>query len=455
MAYNHSPKKLGIFGHVGNTNLGDEAIIAAVIENIRQRLPDAKIYAFTINPQDTSKRHGLIAYPIRRIENKKSHSRKSSNLNTVCDQNLYGKPKIRQRIKSLIKTKPEMYAFLVRIRDNFISLPKIPKEILFLTQSYNNLKGFDLLIIAGSQQLIDYVGGPWGFPYTLYKWTLIARMLNTKVAFLSVGAGPIRSSLGKYFARKALSAAVYRSYRDKTSKKCIQQLSVPGDLFVCPDLAFSLKVPGGNDRDSAGSQRRVVGINPVPFYDNRYWLGASKSSYRTYIQKLADFALWLIEKGYSVHIFPTQLHLDPPVICDIRLALEKSVSSYREDSIVDRPINSFNELIAAMSAMEIAVATRYHGVVLSYVLGKPVLGIAYHQKTADLMSQMGQSKYALSIHDIKLDEMKDRFIALQRERCEVTKDIKTKTQQWRKDLQIQYDKIIRLVNCGDPGEEQY
>ena len=46
-------------------------------------------------------------------------------------------------------------------------------------------KGIDLLIIAGSQQLIDYIGGPWAHSYTLFKWTLLAKAVNAKVAFVA------------------------------------------------------------------------------------------------------------------------------------------------------------------------------------------------------------------------------------------------------------------------------
>ena len=58
--------RVGILGHVGNENLGDEAIIAAVIQNIRRRVPDAEINGFTLNPADTLERHGIVSFPIRR-----------------------------------------------------------------------------------------------------------------------------------------------------------------------------------------------------------------------------------------------------------------------------------------------------------------------------------------------------------------------------------------------------
>ena len=58
--------RVGILGHVGNENLGDEAIIAAVIQNIRRRWPDAEIRGFTLVPADTEERHGIPSFPIRR-----------------------------------------------------------------------------------------------------------------------------------------------------------------------------------------------------------------------------------------------------------------------------------------------------------------------------------------------------------------------------------------------------
>ena len=45
-------------------NLGDGAIMDAVISNIRRRLPDAPIYGITMHPVDTLQRHGMPSYPI-------------------------------------------------------------------------------------------------------------------------------------------------------------------------------------------------------------------------------------------------------------------------------------------------------------------------------------------------------------------------------------------------------
>ena len=59
------PVRIGVFGHYGNKNLGDEAIVAAVIQNLRLRIPNVELEGLSINPIDTEKRHGIPSFPIR------------------------------------------------------------------------------------------------------------------------------------------------------------------------------------------------------------------------------------------------------------------------------------------------------------------------------------------------------------------------------------------------------
>ena len=56
-------KRIAIYGNVGTLNLGDEATIAAVIQNIRLRAPTADLFAFVLYPQDTKERHGTPSVP--------------------------------------------------------------------------------------------------------------------------------------------------------------------------------------------------------------------------------------------------------------------------------------------------------------------------------------------------------------------------------------------------------
>src|SRR5262249_61198590 len=105
-------------------------------------------------------------------------------------------------------------------------------NLIFLAQSSTRLKGTDLLIVTGGNQLIDYFGGVWGFPFTLLTWCLLARMRGARVAFLSVGAGPLSSALGGGFWRWSLALADYCSFRDESSRVLGQELGFAGQSHV-------------------------------------------------------------------------------------------------------------------------------------------------------------------------------------------------------------------------------
>jgi len=431
--------RIGILGHVGTLNLGDETIIASVIRSIRSRYPSAEITGFTINPEDTHQRHGIAAFPIRRIPKRDSAGSLETETNTSSQV-----ARLLKKIKYGLKGVPTLYRVLKGAQDSLKAVWNSMQELAFLVRSYRNLKGTDILIIAGSQQLNDYFGGPWGFPYTLLKWGLVAKMAGTKVAFLSGGAGPLNTRLGRFFVKRALALTSYHSYRDDSSRKFIEKLGVPGENVVCPDLVFGFQVPTTAEvpRPRSGP---IVGINPVPYFDGRYWPEHNPDIYEKYVQKLASFSSWLIETGHSVFFFPTQLRADPPVIEDIRLAMRSCGPSGCETLVLDRPVHSFDDLIAGISMTDFVIASRYHGVILSEILNRPVVGIAYHKKTIDLMAELGQVEYALDIQSFELEELKERFLSLSSKAEAVKKLTQERVRQHFQAVENQYDRVSRLL----------
>jgi polysaccharide pyruvyl transferase WcaK-like protein len=436
----HRARRIGIFGHVGNKNLGDEAIIAAVIQNIKRRRPEAQIYGFTLNPEDTENRHKITAFQIQR------HRGLRRNVNELTTSKIsQGLTSASERVKSKIKSIRVVYVLLRGMKRSWDIFWGSLAEVRFLVQCYRNLKGIDLLIIAGSQQLIDYIGGPWEHSYTVFKWVLLAKSVKAKVAFVSVGAGPIRSSLGKCFVRNSLLLASYRSYRDETSRRLAETLGISGQNTVFPDLVYSLQIDLPSTNSLSHESPPIVGINPVPFFDEQHWLGANPREYAIYISKLAIFALWLIQRGYRILFFPTQLRLDPPVITDIKNLMHANSNGYLEQKIFEKPIYSFDDLVSAIRMTNIVVATRFHGIIIPFVLNRPVLGIAYQKKTIDLMAQMGQSEYVVDIHSFDADSLKARFMLLESRSEKIKEEIEHHKSAFCHALQSQYDQVLNLV----------
>jgi len=438
-------KKIGILGHVGNENLGDEAIISAVIQNIKSRLPTAEICGFTIRPEDTLQRHHIAAVRLRRrTANSSAEMAKSNSSSGLShDDQRTG---ILSKLKSRLNRIPCLPFAYRKFQELITFMYVVVVEPVFLVRCYQCMAGVDLLLIAGSSQLIDYVvGGAWGHPYTILKWTLLAKLRNAKVAFISCGAGPVQTRLGRLFLRLSLSIADYRSCRDEGSRMYVEKLGVSKAIKVFPDLAYGLHVDEASTRGRTSVRRPVIGINAVPFSDPKAWVGGGTVVYQAYILKLAMFARWLISRGYAVTFFPTQLRADPAVVNDLlRLTTGLTEKELRQH-IVECRINSFDDLAKTISLTHMVVSTRFHGIVISYLVNKPVLGIAYAEKTHDLMKQMGQAEYVIDILSFDLAQIQERFIALEKKQNEIKVEIFERLAGFRTALAQQYEEAFDLI----------
>jgi polysaccharide pyruvyl transferase WcaK-like protein len=425
-------KKVAIFGHVGKGNLGDEATMTAVIQNIRLRHPRAEICAFTLNPADTRERHQIPAFPIRRLKTparpEMAHPEKAA------------PPRPPGRFRQWVKKIPVLGPLLRDLKQTALSIWACVGSLAFLMKSSPRLKGTDLLIIVGSNQLMDYYGGPLGFPFTLLGWSLMAKGRGVKLAFVSVGAGPVTTYLGKLFLRWALALADYRSLRDESSRRLIAGLGFGGVNRVFPDLVHGLRLPGvfGNGRHFSG----VVGINPLPFHDSRYWPEDKPGLYRRYIETLAAFAVWLIKAGQKVVLFPTQVYADPPVIQDVESLIGARLPAAFRGSLMCPPVSSLEDLLAVIAGTDMVVASRFHGIIFSFLQGKPVIGLSYFQKMDDLMADMGQGEFVADIRRVDVPWLVSRFERLRVEAAAVRSRIEARRSDYGTALERQYGLLL-------------
>lgn len=450
MTNSESRRRIGIFCHGGTQNLGDEALFAAVIQNVRLRLPDATVIGFTINPKDSQERHGIPCFPIRRTSEVES----ASSPNVPCNSTVSNPSEptrnrgVLARLKRLVRAMPGLRLAALGTRRFVRAVAAVLAEPRFLVHSYRRLSGIELLLVAGSQQLNDGYGGAWGFPYTLLKWTLLCKFMGTKIAILSVGAGPIDSPISKFFFRRALNWVEYRSYRDAFSSRLIQNMGVRGSHPVFPDLAYSLRF-AAPAKPPEKTSLTIVGINPVPYYDNFYWYSPDPARYNDYVQKFARFSDWLVKTGHGVLFFPTQTRADVLTINDIHVALNGSSQSL---NILPRnAIRTFEDLISEISRADIVIANRYHGILISLILNKPVLAVAYHEKSRALLEQVGQGEYVLDIKDFKTEDLIERLKAMEANATTIRARIAESMAPLQEALQAQYDTVLGLIGVKGSG----
>jgi polysaccharide pyruvyl transferase WcaK-like protein len=442
---------IGVFGHYGNKNLGDEAIIQAVIQNIRQRAPSAQIIGFSIKPEDTTARYGIESYPIRKLH--PATSQNDSNDDTSPQRNSESSETtdcsakqndIIAKVKKNIKGLPLVYQLGKAVLRSGSFMVNLFEEGSFLCLSYKRLKTIDILMVTGSNQFLDNFGGPWGFPYTLLKWSILSKMTGTKLHFLCVGAGPINLKLSKVFIRWALGFADYVSLRDVSSEKLIKEIGYKGKTFVYPDLAYSLSVdhitPTKLPDCLSNKTFPIIGINPMPVYDSRYWCESDNAKYNKYIEKMVEFTSRLLDNEYPFFFFPTQ-EKDTNVINDILDAIQKNRNITNIDNYILQN-NTVDELISNLMAFDATLATRFHGTVLSFHTDKPMLGICYYRKSSELMSEMGQGSYALDLDSFTADDLWVRFETLLANFVKEKQKIEHKNREYQALLDVQYNKIL-------------
>jgi polysaccharide pyruvyl transferase WcaK-like protein len=442
--------RIGVFGHYGNKNLGDESIIEAAIQNIRAKCPDVQIVGFSINPEDTSRRYNIPAFPIRRL--KKSNSRVSSNhLAPPDEESLHISPSGRQfqnrfsALKQKVKDVPILSNGL-RVARYLITMPKqLFGELRFILNAYRLLKDIHVLMITGSNQFLDNFGGPWAFPYTLLKWAALAKMAGLKVYFVSVGAGPLSQPLSHIFIRWALRFSDYTSLRDPGSQKLIQKCGYKGTTHVCPDIAHSLQIEHIQPRQLSGGMESkrlpIIGINPMPLYDSRYWCVHDEQKYNAYLNKLVQFSNQLLSEKYPLFFFATQ-EKDNNVINDILPLLDSSYLQARPIESLVLYSNTVDELMSVISSADIVVATRFHGTVLSLLTEKPLLGICYYRKARELMIDMGQGEYAVDLDTFSVEDLWKRFKRLEANRAAEKEQIRKHNLAYSVALNEQYDRLF-------------
>ena len=404
-----SRKKICFFGHFGKFNSGNDGTLLAILYNLRRFLPEAAVTCICDRPEAVAATHKIKAIPIS------------------------------STIVKLWNPRTRLARLLRRV---FIG---VPRELWRYVCAFKALKGMDMLIIPGTGLLTDAYGlQNWG-PYSVFKWSLMGKLRGCKLLFVSVGAGPIYSSLGRHLVRSALSLADFRSYRDEPSMKYVEGIGLCAKHDrVYPDLVFSLPksvMPHDEDRER---RKRVVGLGLMEYAGRYSVANPSGEIYTAYLECLVIFVEWLLVNNYDIRLLIGDA-CDTPVIEEFESLLNRRLELFDEKRVINEPTLSVEQLLSQIAATDIVVATRFHNVLLALLLNKPVISISFHHKCASLMSEMGLSDYCHDINHMNADRLIEQFQDVERNAEKLKPVIRQKVEQSRKALDEQYNLIFKCV----------
>lgn len=441
--------KVGLLSPCGHGNLGDAAIQQAVIAELRSRYPHADIIGITLVPADTFRRHGIRTIPLGGASplhygivpngagsagdlrsdsaNGTTGSRSRSGLSDFLARGVLG---------AMRKLLPKGMPWAIR------------QDLLHWKLAWSTVRDLDWLVVSGGGQIDDFWGGPWGHPWAMFKWSLLARLAGCRVLIVSVGAGTTDAALSRFLIRQALRLAHYRSFRDEGSRDIVRRIGFFRDDPVQPDLAYGLSAPRVNEQSLPRSQaRRRIAIAPMAYARPGIWPAADAERYDRYIQKLSELSVRLLEDGYAVSL----IHSDGPdtkAVTDVHERVTRVIPGACCERFECPHTTQVGQFLAACQGADMIVASRLHGVILSHVIGTPVIALSYDRKVRVAMQETAQEEECLDIDGFSVTEAYRAIRAMLVRHEEHRATVESHVRAFQVRLAQQYDEIFPGVSSA-------
>lgn len=196
---------------------------------------------------------------------------------------------------------------------------------------------------------------------------LLAQRMGLKTIAWSQGIGPLHRGTTRWLTRRSLQGCDAISVRDPGSATLLKDWGIPCDLAPDPVWALEpLPVPGLSDLPAP---RIAVALRPHPA------LTVERLDILTH-------ALKSFQKATDVHVLlvPFQPSRDLPIAEAIKAAMPDT-----SDILV---LNDPHQLRGAFKGVEMAIAMRFHGLIMAAAAECRCFAISYDPKVDQLMTEL-------------------------------------------------------------------
>ncbi|MFC8390816.1 polysaccharide pyruvyl transferase family protein [Streptomyces sp. NPDC057238] len=367
------PPRVGVFGLLGSGNVGNDGSLEAVLGYLRAEHPEAVVDALCGGPEVVTARYGI---PATRLHWYRGEYRTASRAGAVAAKGL--------------------------------------GKLVDVVRTAAWARRHDVVIVPGTGVLETTLPlRPWGFPYSLFLLCAAGRLVGTRVALVSVGAGTIGNRPTRTLTRWSTRLAAYRSYRDAMSRDAMRAMGVDTARDeVYEDLVFALPAPPAS---TPSGPPGLVCVGVMDFHGSNDERDRAEGIHRRYLDGTTRFVRALVEDGRPVRLL-TGDELDRPVADAILDAVDSPLVTVAETA-------SLADLMKEMSAADTVVATRYHNLVCALKTGTPTLALSYSTKSDTLMARMGLGAYCHPARETDADRLLAQFRELERRSAELRRTL--------------------------------
>lgn len=385
--------RVGLFGILGAGNIGNDAQLETVLRYLQAEHPHAAVDAMCTGPERLTREYSIEAVPVR-------WRRK------------YAKQTWHGRARQGAVSEATGHALPGKTATAMKGLEMGVGMIIDAFRIASWVRRHDAVIVPGSGMLETSMPlRPWETPYEMFLLCVAGRLLQTKVALVSVGANVISQRVTGWLSTSAARFAFYRSYRDTLSRNAMRQrgLSTARDR-VYPDLVFGTPVP-----DYPPGDLHTVGVGVLDYYGTNDDRRRAAELHASYMEKMKFFIRWLTDSGYAVRLFVGDTNGgDDSVVQEVLTDIRAHRPDLDPARVSAESVSSFSELMRQMASVGIVVASRYHNVMCAIKLSKPTISIGYSPKNTALMASVGLSEFCQDADSLDTDLLISQFMEAQK-----------------------------------------
>jgi polysaccharide pyruvyl transferase WcaK-like protein len=383
--------RVGLIGHFGIGNLGNDASLDVVAASLVAARPGTTIVPVCHRPGDVAEPWAAHAVPIH----------------------------------------------VPRPRSGPARLGRVLSRARDLRHAADVVRTLDALLVPGTGILDDFGGERGaGFPSTLLQWLGMARLAGVPTGLLSVGAGPFRDRLGRILIRRLVGVVDYRSFRDASSVEFVRGLGAAVGLGdVVPDVVLALPAP-----DSAPSSRSRVVI-AVMQYTGWYHSGLDDRHERAF----ARLAEWALGEGHDVMLLTADAK-DRPATDRVAALVRAATGGSTDARLQQAQAGDLGEVVAAMAGASLVAVTRYHSLVAALVAGRPVVSVGYGSKNDELMAAAGLGDYCQHVETVDAQLLVEQAARALRNGAALAASVTAAGDGFRDRLATQQNAVLDLID---------
>lgn len=385
-----SHPKITLLGSNSGNNLGDAAILSAILESLTKELPDAEFFVPTTNKRFIEKHYGS-SYNVKAVDV----------MPWTGSIRLFGIPTLLCLAKS--------------------DVALICDGIIFGKKFFN--PAFNFLI-------------------TLFLLLPFFKLFRCKLVCFSCGIGPFPVSASRLAARMVMNASDLVIMRERDSKALAEDLGVTQEIFLSGDAAFLNPVNGEEqalkiiDNEGLDPEKEILGINLTSYIDS--WLNkdeqiGDKEEFKKVIIDGISSALNEIDEDLQAVFFSTH-PMDETFASEVAKAVGgKTITNTHYLS---------HDIQAVMRKAGLLIGMRFHSLILASAVETPIVGLVYAPKVRGYMRLLNCEEYSLELASLSASRLKETLVKAWRER----KQLQTEQRKVVDELKSGAQKAVRMIN---------